>query len=477
MNDEGDIDPRDVTYSPLSLVDQNGRVFFWRGRVLRAVPAAAAELMQARFASGVVEKCVSRGLMPGARITGLRLPGAALVVEHERIPVVTYPYEWSYGMLQAAAAAVLEINEIVNAAGWELADCHPFNVLFDGARPKFVDLGSLMPRRPGDRGWIAIEEFVRSYDYALRLWQPGAGFLARRMLAAADLVPHADFFACRHPWLARFGAADFAGRARKIWYLWRRLSGARPEDIRFRLSPRRAALALWLQRQPWLPLQTVPGAAWRRRVLARQRRRPKTMWGGYQDTFAQPTPRFQRILDLVRDLQPVTVLELAGNQGWLSARLGELPGVQRVTCTDAEETAVDVAFAFAQQRAPGLNTAVLDFIFPMANSGGTGPVERLRSEVVLALAVTHHVLLTQHVPVDRMLSSIGAYAEKYVLIEFMPLGLWDGRRAPPFPAWYSREWFRENFSRHFDLRREEQVEENRILFVGEVRAGRAMPGA
>jgi SAM-dependent methyltransferase len=390
--------------------------------------------------------------------------------------VVTYPYEWSYGMLRAAAAAVLEINEIANAAGWELADCHAFNVLFDGAQPKFVDLGSLMPRRLGDRGWIAIEEFVQIYDYALRLWQPGAGYFGRRMLAAADLVPHADYFACRHPWLARFGAADLAGRARKFWYLWRRLSGARPEDIRFRLSPGRAALALWLQRQPWLPFQTVPCAAWRRRVLARERRRPRTMWGGYQDAFAQPTPRFRRILEIVRELQPATVLELAGNQGWLAARLGALPGVERVTCTDAEETAVDAAHALAQKAAPRLNTAVLDFIFPLATSFGTGPVERLRSEVVLALAVTHHVLLTQHVPVDRMLASIGAYAEKFVLIEFMPLGLWDGRRAPPFPEWYSREWFRESFSRHFVLRHEEQVEENRILFVGAVRSGRTTSG-
>lgn len=46
--------------------------------------------------------------------------------------------------------------------------------------------------------------------------------------------------------------------------------------------------------------------------------------------------------------------------------------------------------------------------------------------------------------------------------------------APPVPSWYRREWFRENFSRYFNLWLEEQSEENRVLFVGEVRgaAGR-----
>jgi hypothetical protein len=467
MSNIGEIDPREVVYSPLSLVDESGRVFFWRGRILRAVPAAAEATMRERFRCGLVDELVKRGLIPRAWPTELRLSGAALVVEHERMPAVTYPYEWSYGMLRAAAAAVLEINAIANTYGWELADCHAFNVLFDGARPKFVDLGSLMPRRAGHRGWTAVEEFVRSYEFPLVLWRHGGGAVARRIMAAADLVPHGDFFACRHPVLARWGGAQIAERAQRLRYRWWQLSGMSPELIRSRLGPRTAALALWLQRQRWLPGQTVDCPGWRRRLLAKDRRRPKTLWGEYQTEFAEPTPRFSRILEVVRDLRPASVVELAGNQGWLAAQICGLPGVQRVICTDAEETAVDRAHATAERREPRLNTAVLDFIFPLATSFGAPPVERLRSEAVLALAVTHHLLLTQRVPVDRMFATLGAYAERYVLIEFMPLGLWDGKTAPPFPAWYTREWFREHFNRHFRLIREEQLEPNRIMFVGE----------
>jgi len=54
-------------------------------------------------------------------------------------------------------------------------------------------------------------------------------------------------------------------------------------------------------------------------------------------------------------------------------------------------------------------------------------------------------------------------------VEFMPLGLFDNVSAAPLPAWYTRDWFRAEFSRVFDLRLEEQLEPNRVLFVGAIR--------
>ncbi len=85
-------------------------------------------------------------------------------------------------------------------------------------------------------------------------------------------------------------------------------------------------------------------------------------------------------------------------------------------------------------------------IFPLATPFGESPVKRLQSDVVLALAVTHHLLLVQKIPVARILKTIGAYSRRLVFVEFMPLGLWDGRTAPPVPAGYTIDWFRRNFA-------------------------------
>jgi hypothetical protein len=257
-----------------------------------------------------------------------------------------------------------------------------------------------------------------------------------------------------------------------VWFRFRNLSGASEEKLRRYFSPRNAALARWLQRRPWLPAQSINLVRLRRRILARQRRRLGTQWSGYQADYAagEPSPRFRRIIDLVREYSPASVHELAGNQGWLSQRLLDEGATGRVICTDADEEAVDTAYAHARARGSPMHTAVLDFIFPMATPFGTDPTERLGADLVLALAVSHHILITQHIPVDRFLSSLAAYSRRYVFIEFMPLGLWDGRTAPPVPTWYDLDWFRAGFARHFHLLREEKLEANRVLLIGEVLA-------
>ncbi|HVT73977.1 MAG TPA: hypothetical protein VHD61_12645 [Lacunisphaera sp.] len=473
MSDPQAIDPAEVEFSPLSLADESGRLFFWRGRVLRAVGADRAQEMRDRFASGLVAALHQRGLIPAARLTDLRFEGFALVVEHDRLPVVTYPYEWSYRMFRAAAALVLQVNELANAHGWELKDCHGFNVLFDGPDPRYVDLGSLVPIPPGQRGWSAAEEFRCCYEYPLEIWRQGDGFTARRWLGAADSLQHESFLLYRHPFLRWFGGAPTWGRMLRAWFRFRRLSGAPEEKIRRHLSPGPAAFALWLQALPWLPAQSFNSARRRRRLMARERRWLGSAWGDYQSDYGVPTPRFRRIVETVRELQPRTVLELAGNQGWLSAQLLAAGAAARVICTDADEEAVDRAHAALAQRPQGasLHLAVLDFIFPLATSFGTPPAPRFLSDTVLALAVSHHILLTQRIAVDRFLAAVGSYARRHVLVEFMPLGLWDGKTAPPVPPWYTLDWFRDHFQRRFRLLREERLEENRVLFVGEVRPG------
>jgi hypothetical protein len=461
------IDPTEVKYSPLSLVDESGRVFFWRGRVWRGVTAAAEAEMRARFDSGLVAALVQRGLMPPCAISTACLAPFAIVVEHARLPVATMPYEWSYAMLRAAAECVLETNEVANAHGWELKDCHGFNVLFDGPLPRYVDLGSFVRRRPGQRGWSGLEEFVRFYDYPLRVWRAGDGYTARRWLAAADNVPYESYLLYRHPLLRRLGGVKTLGRFMRGWHQFRRITGTEEEKFTRRLSPRRAAFALWLRRQSWLPAQTVNYPRLRRRVTGRERRWLGSLWSEYQAGFdVAPTPRFERIMEIVRELRPHSVLELGGNQGWLSHQLLARGIAPQVVCTDGDEEAVDHAYRDAARRRSGLHTAVLDFVFPMATAFHLPPAERFAADVVLALAVSHHVLLTQRVAADRFFSAVGACARRHVLIEFMPLGLWDGKSAPPVPDWYNVNWFREHFTRHFQLVREETLEPNRVLFVG-----------
>jgi hypothetical protein len=178
----------------------------------------------------------------------------------------------------------------------------------------------------------------------------------------------------------------------------------------------------------------------------------------------------QRIVQIVADFSPATVTDIAGNQGVVSQAIAGLPGIRRVVCLDYDDEAIDSGFERVRSLplAAKISFAVVDPFYPEMNRFESAPESRFRSEMVLALALTHHLILTQGYPLEHIFTSIGRYATRYVAIEFMHLGLFDsvGGKGPPPPEWYTEVWFRAEFERHFRLVDVIKLEINRILFVG-----------
>ena len=52
----------------------------------------------------------------------------------------------------------------------------------------------------------------------------------------------------------------------------------------------------------------------------------------------------------------------------------------------------------------------------------------------------------------------------------MPIGLYSGSMedTPTLPEYYTLEWFRNSFIKHFDLVKDEKLEINRHVFVGKI---------
>jgi hypothetical protein len=200
-----------------------------------------------------------------------------------------------------------------------------------------------------------------------------------------------------------------------------------------------------------------------------------SQWGHYHREFldnnnqVKQDPRFLRISDLVQDYSPSSVLELAGNAGALTLPMAEkLPGVP-VICTDFDSGAIDFLFRRIQRNPlQNFSMAVLDFMSPELNSAEKDPQTRFKSDCVIALAVTHHLLLSQGYRFDQIFKTIGSYSNRIVFIEYMPLGLYDGEKAPQPPLWYTQENFEESFSKFFTVLRVEQLDINRILYIGQI---------
>ncbi|MEJ1973269.1 MAG: hypothetical protein WDM96_12645 [Lacunisphaera sp.] len=200
---------------------------------------------------------------------------------------------------------MLDINLLAREYGWQLKDCHGFNLVFDGGQPVWVDLGSFVLCARDTPGWSAGEEFLRGYLYPLRIWADGSAFIARRLQAASELMSHADYGLYRWPWL-RWGLAGVYQRFKTHWHRhYRQLSHTPDERLRTKLPTAVAPLVIKLKAWGWLPGQGFPARALRAR-LAGSKYRPATgFWSEYQSagTSFVATPRFLAIIALLKNFR------------------------------------------------------------------------------------------------------------------------------------------------------------------------------
>jgi SAM-dependent methyltransferase len=433
----------DVEFHPLSYFDEGCRLFRWQGGLYRVVHPAREAFYRDALASGLVARLVERRLIVETTASALTLDGN-LVLEHRTLPLVAYPWEWSPEMLRDAALVTLALERELEREGLMLQDAHPVNVVFDGSRPVWIDVGSFVPL-PADGTWPAEHEFVGYFLNPLRLTALGQGRVARWLLhdnttgiRASELEPFLPDAGRRH---AREAArqAQRAVRARVPGALRRWL---RPARERF-AGRRDGEAALAALEQQIRALDLAPAAGF---------------WTDYYGTdpaaAAGEAPRKHAALqEALRRVAPATVLDVGANRGVYSlsaARAGSA-----VAALDTDERSI--ADLYRQARAEKLPVQALlaDFL---QLSMGYGPgyatmqpaPERLGADLVLALALTHHLVFTAHLDFAQIVAALSAFAKQALLVEFVPpddryVAEWQPERRP----WYTLDVFVDELRKEF----------------------------
>jgi SAM-dependent methyltransferase len=194
------------TIEPGSFRDRNGAVFYRDGEVLRGLSPRALSNWERLRGEPFFQDLVARGAVVASEqvdgpIAAGRGPWAA-VLRHARIPFVSYPYEWPFGMLKDAALLHLEIMAAALEAGMTLKDSSAYNVQWRGARPVFIDIPSF-EILPEGQPWIGYRQFCELFLYPLilqaykgvdfRPWLRGSidgipAHALRRLMSARDLL-------------------------------------------------------------------------------------------------------------------------------------------------------------------------------------------------------------------------------------------------------------------------------------------------
>lgn len=342
----------------------------------------------------------------------------AHTVVSPRLPFVTHPSEWCDSQLYSAAELTLALAGDAAAQGFDLQDASAWNILFDGCRPLLCDLGSPQPLQT--RAWWAAGQFARHFLLPL--------LLARR----AGL----------------HGAQCFG--------IWR--DGVPPDTAARLIGPGRFLTRYWplMARAPQGAAAAAPAAAaqaaadpaavraYRARLLSgmammlggvRPRTR-KSTWRDYvdeRDHYARQASeaKHQAVGRWLQALQPAWVADLGCNTGEFS-RLAASAGA-RVAAIDADHECVDALYRHPHagaQAGGGTGSRLYPVFAPLDDLPGgrgmggqeyPGLQTRMagRFDMVLMLAVVHHLAVAAAVPLRRIADWVASVNRRWLVLELI----------------------------------------------------------
>jgi hypothetical protein len=328
------IPPDEVEFHPHSFGDRDGRLFRWQGQLYRGLRGERAAFFDELVRAGTIAELAAEGLLVEAEPTDLALDGYASVVRQREVHYPSYPIEWSPTMFRDASLLYLRLVERLLPLGVTLKDVHPWNLVFDFARPVYVDLTSLTAL---ENGLPAHEKVARYYLRPLLLMERGGERIARSLLFDYDAVQAAD--------LELLGVPALPGGRRPL------------------LRRRRSA-------DPGLV------AEWRR--LAEGLKLPDDTGG------RERTPTSAVLAAAVEQLRPASVLLLQGDP-LLAERAAA--GGSDVVVFDESSQRVTSLYRRAREAGARILPLVLDFSRPTPSIGFSGHYsvaasERLRCELL-----------------------------------------------------------------------------------------------
>jgi hypothetical protein len=412
MTESTRIAAAEVEFHPSSFGDPHGRLLRWRGQLLRGITTEQAGVYQNILNRTVVKDMIRDGVLIETEITGLSAENYPLILKHRRLPFVSYPYEWCFQALKDAAILVLEIQARLMDEGLTLQDAHPWNILLDGCRPVYVDFCSIKAS-DGSSVWYAYEEFCRFFLNPLKLMSEGHGRIARLLL---------------HDFSVGITDVDISAFVNSPSAILKRQF----KNVLRPLLNTSAGSRLRVLRDQWRSKTVAPPDLFRpaRDVLeALELRNTKTAWSEYYDTFPEFSPstawnrKHHSVQQVLTQFMPGSVLDIACNRGWysqLAATLGS-----RVVAFDTDEVCINRLYVEGRNNNMQIQPLVMDLLNPSPGLGLNGQelapaVQRLKCEMVLALALVHHLVFKARLKFDYITESLDAFTDRYLIVEFIP---------------------------------------------------------
>jgi SAM-dependent methyltransferase len=392
-----------------------------------------------------------------------------LVLEHERIPFISYPHEWPAAMLKAAALFHIDLYRELGPYGLTVKDWHPYNILFKGANPVFVDFTSIIPiENLSNEAYLTPPHVPTLFQ---QVWDTTSAYfyeMYQRMCVPYFLLPLYLMHRREHD-RARIRMSETILNAanqvikRKEVFPVLSIDRMKYEVKAFLkklcLAERGAIKLKFLQ----ILRSEVEGlSASLRSTRYSNYYAAKAEEFGFEPSLDWPNKQ-RTVYEAIERFQPITLLDIGSNTGWFSVLAAKL-GCQ-VVAVDIDEVCVNLLYNRARRESLSILPLVMDVTKPtpdvppltyenepsLSLIGGEFPLllsayKRFKCNMVLALSMVHHLALGQGFNFHQIVKILSDFTDNYLLVEFVarddPLIVAEPTFFPAFNAdQYRFDWF------------------------------------
>lgn len=430
---------------PASFRDPANQVFYADGEVLRGLRGPAVEDWRALAATEFFPRLVGEGKICATEPVGPAAEhhGFEMVLRHEKVPFISYPYEWTFSMLRDATLLHLEILDAALAEKLTTKDGSAYNLQWRGTAPTFIDIGSFERLREGEP-WAGYRQFCQTMLYPLLLTAHLGVEFQPWLRAQIDGIEPGQLrrlLGGRHRWKAGVFKHVHLHDA-----VQQRLASTSARDVRAEMK------AAGFDSE--LVVAVVRGL---RKLVGRlDWRPPASHWQQYRDdcSYSETDTAAKRgfveaALAAAGDQR--LVLDLGANDG-AYARLAARHARQ-VVAVEGDHAVTDTLYRRLRDEG---ERRILPLVMDLANpSPGIGWrnlerasfADRTGADTVLALALVHHLAIGRNVPLPEVCDFLAGLGQRLVVEFVAPADPMAQRLLANKPAGMFADYRREAFER------------------------------
>lgn len=446
-----------------SFRDPSGYLYLKDGLIHRQVNKIYKNHYDHLINSGLYKTLVDTNLLiphEEISINSGELNNAYKILKPEQISFISYPYEWCFSQLKSAALTTLEIQKKALDFGMSLKDCSTYNIQFRKGKPILIDTLSFEKYKEG-KPWVAYRQFCQHFLAPLALMSYRDIRLNQLLRIYIDGIP-LDLTSSLLPFSTRF-------RFSLLSHIHLHANGQKHfanktvNTSKYKFS-RFSFLSL---------INSLESAVRKLRWSAND-----TEWSDYYNDTNYSSDAFQQkkqiVFDFLNNSNPKNVWDIGANDGTFS-RIASNKGLQTFSF-DIDPAAVEKNYLDCTKRGEtNILPMLMDITNPSPNIGWSNTermsiLERGPAHTVLALALIHHLAISNNLPLEKIASFFNKICIGLLIIEFIPKS--DSQvqrllstREDIFPN-YTQKLFENELEIYFKIQKTVKVNNSdRILYL------------